>query len=274
MNEKRMMRISPLYETMYNDLVTVPFYKTNDGYQYASFVLGSEDNKATVTQFLEDPKKYGPQEPDGEEAAIAALFRDVIGELSRIKVSDEALTAWVTFQKKQDGVLKYHQALERLREEIALITFEFSVKAQDAKSPVPKTETEGELEHAVMECQYWGEKVCFTDRLSVWEKSREEEASSDIVLNHNNPFADISIKEQQFIYGSIMGQFETLHLSTSLSLTKVPKDTERSYMVLQPGFKIKKAKTIGENKKQSVLFDDTLTTEIAQKDNNVYVYLN
>lgn len=270
MNEKRMMRISPLYETMYNDLVTVPFYKTNDGYQYASFVLGSEDNKATVTQFLEDPKKYGPQEPDGEEAAIAALFRDVIGELSRIKVSDEALTAWVTFQKKQDGVLKYHQILERLREEIALITFTFSVKAQDAKDPVLE---EGQ-KHAVMKCRYWGQDVFCADRSSIWEESCKEKVSSDIVLNHNNPFADISIKEQQFIYGSIMGQFETLHLSTSLSLTKVPKDTERSYMVLQPGFKIKKAKTIGENKTQSVMFDDTLTTEIAQKDNNVYVYLN
>lgn len=262
------------YVKMYEDLVAIPFYKTEDGYRYAAFLLEQEDHKSEIHRFfqrLDYHESTSADKGEGleEQKAVRKLFGDALERLSAIKVSDEAVTAWTAFQKEQDGVLEYHQVLEQVKEGLALIVFEFGLHAEEAGYPTP-----AEHNPSRMVCHYWKKNVTCIDRKKVYDDLTKERSSSDIVLNHNNPFADISIKEQQFIYGSIMGQFETLGLSTSRSVTKVPKDTEKSYIVMQPGFKIKKAKTINEKKTQDVLFDDTMTTEIAQKDNNIYIYLD
>ena len=47
------------------------------------------------------------------------------------------------------------------------------------------------------------------------------------------------------------------------TLTKVAKDTERSYIVLQPGFKIKKSKLVANTKKSDIVFDATIPVPCA-----------
>lgn len=265
-----------LYQELYEELVSTPFYKTDDGYRFASFLLDGETNRTIRLAFESD--KTPIEVTVKEWKRIVALLKESIKSLSAVHVSDEDLTVWMLFQKEEGGVEECHGIWERLREGISLIMFESYAMAEDAGLDAEGDTADEKLrqnaEYMPELCHYWNTDMVCVDRNAVWKKANEQSMSGDIVLNHNNPFADISIKEQQFLYGSIMGQFETLKLTTSLSCTKVPKDTERSYIALQPGFKIKKSKNTLKNNVASVIFDDTLTTEITQKDNNVYVHLN
>lgn len=259
-----------IYQTLYRELQSIPMYKTEKGYQFASFLLQMDNHPTDLSTFLEsDEIPYGLTKETAEHGRM--LFRTAIDQLSKICITDDALVGWQTFQKEMGDVKTYHQILLDLYDALLLEQF---IAQLDENQTGDMIEVEAEIEETNRQIRIQGESMRLSNLQTTWENSSQQPVSSEIVLNHNNPFADISIKEQSFIYGSVLGQFETLGLTTSHTLTKIAKDTERSYLALQPGFKIKRSKHIEKQKKQDVIFDDTLTTEIAQDDENIYVYIN
>lgn len=83
---------------------------------------------------------------------------------------------------------------------------------------------------------------------------------SSYILNKNNPFADVTIKDRQFLYPNSSGDYETLVFATGNTLTKV-STFDGAVLALQPGFKITKTsdRSIG---KTTVYMDDTISTPI------------
>ena len=84
------------------------------------------------------------------------------------------------------------------------------------------------------------------------------------VLNKHNPFADITIANQQFLYKDPDGEYKTLAFTTGHTLTKLTtNDTE--VLAMQPGFKISKTNDRKPVYNQmEVVMDDTITTPLPE----------
>lgn len=83
------------------------------------------------------------------------------------------------------------------------------------------------------------------------------------VLNHNNPFSDITIGNQSFIYQGDDGKYKTLQFRTGYTMSKMEEETT-SAIVLQPDFKITKTED-RESKINEITMDDTITTRLPDK---------
>lgn len=269
------MLFPSIYETLYRELESIPMYKTDTGYAFAGFLLDSTEHPTEIASFLASEGAVSGLTNESAEHG-RALFRKAIEDLSALCITDDALVGWQTFQKEVGDIETYHRILSDLYDDLMLERFRYALEDDDVEEiPIPEEKTEDMKKTASKLVQMQGEWMPIPSLQLLWESSRSAQpVSSEVVLNHNNPFADISIKEQSFIYGSVLGQFESLGLTTSHTLTKVAKDMEKSYLALQPGFKIKRSKHIEKQEKQDVIFDDTLTTEVAQNDDNIYVYIN
>ena len=276
----KLMETPKAYDKLYEELKTIPFYRTEKGYQYAAYLLGSHSASAVQAILKETEEPEGEEPPlDIDEVkrdAARPVVKDAMERLTSLVVSDIDLTAWLTFEKAQGAVLEYQEIMEALRTRLMWITFNIEFVQEGHRALTVEEETRGLVEQKTKtdkKCIYGGSTIQVLDADALYEAIKDGMSKSDdMVLNRNNPFADISIKDQQFLYGSIMGQFESLGLTTSHVLTKVPKTTEQSYLVLQPGFKIRKSKDLVSDKK-SILFDDTLTSRIVEDDSNLYIYL-
>lgn len=269
------MSFPNIYETLYRELQSIPMYKTDTGYAFAGFLLDSTEHPTEIASFLASEGAVPGLTNESADHG-RALFRKAIEDLSALCITDDALVGWQTFQKEVGDVETYHRILSDLYDDLMLERFRYALETDDTEeTPIPEEKTEEMEKTAAKLMPIQGDWIPIPSLQLLWESSRSvQPISSEVVLNHNNPFADISIKEQSFIYGSVLGQFESLGLTTSHTLTKVAKDTEKSYLALQPGFKIKRSKHIEKQEKQDVIFDDTLTTEVAQNDDNIYVYIN
>lgn len=263
--------IPPFCRRLETSLGNIPFYKCTDGYRFADHLLQTADEES-VTGFFGDPDQFGDRfGTDREFEGFRTRAMRVLEELRACIITEEDMTAWLTFRKDVGTVATYHGILESFHEDVTCLFFTERVLGEADGS-----ETDMEVFDAPgAKVLRYGDRVCCTDMGEIWKReTRERRGGKEKVLNRNNPFSDISIKEQQFIYGSDMGEFEAIGLTTSHTMTRIDKDTEKSYLVLQPGFKIKKSGTVTESKKQDVLFDDTITTEITSNDDNVYVYID
>lgn len=83
------------------------------------------------------------------------------------------------------------------------------------------------------------------------------------ILNHNNPFSDITIENQAFIYPGDDGTYQTLQFHTGYTMSKVEDETSCA-IVLQPDFKISKTedRDIVHN---TITMDNTITTKLPEK---------
>lgn len=83
------------------------------------------------------------------------------------------------------------------------------------------------------------------------------------ILNNNNPFADITIENQAFIYPGDDGTYQTLQFHTGYTMSKVEDETSCA-VVLQPDFKISKTedRDIVHN---TITMDNTITTKLPDK---------
>lgn len=270
--------IPTICQDVYAEIKNIPFYKTDGGYQYASYLLMDMETDTVLRTILNATNGISGITKNAVQKLQTGL-QEYIHKLSEIVISDEDLTTWMTFQKELGGIREYHKCLEELSDTLLQICFEMAISDKNVLGVVAEEKEENSNKiNTVISYEEDGKKshlLCL-DLKQQWVDNRQatQKTSNMQVLNHHNPFADISIEEQQFIYGSVLGQFETLGLTTSHTMTKIAKDTEKSYMALQPGFKIKKSRNLTKKEKQDVLFDDTLTTEIVQTDDDVYIYID
>lgn len=259
-------------QTIFSEIKDNPFYKTAEGYQYATYLLTRSDSVESMVQ------RCLTAADDGAFIGIREIVSEILNRLSQIVITEDELSMWLTFQKENGGIKEYHKCISDL--DNALATNVFNTASLDQEDDQigqiveENRDTNDKNLFSPITFRYSNGDICCEDLNQRWqaEENSTDINTANIVLNHNNPFSDISIKEQRFIYGSIMGQFESLGLTTSHTMTKLTKD-DKAYMALQPGFKIKKMKTLKEKTKQDVVFDDTLVTEIAQQDENIYIYI-
>ena len=283
------MAVPSAYETFYTELKTTPFYKTEDGYRFASYLLSETDTETKVHAFLSGDPSSEWSMPSWVADQVRELLGQTVKDLEDLLVSDQDLTVWMTSKKSVGSVAAYRKILETFLEQLLAIQMTqsrfpngHSIRAME-EDDEENRDTYGapciRTKHGMIG-NFGGMVLGFLDMDEDYEDEQErirqscQDQDTNVVLNHRNPFADISIKEQQFLYGSDYGQFEVLGLSTNHTLTMVPKTTEQSCMVLQPGFKIRKMRDLEESGQNTVLFDDTLSTEVTQSDNNVYVYID
>lgn len=101
-------------------------------------------------------------------------------------------------------------------------------------------------------------------------KRSKAPSPSHRVLNHRNPFADVSITNQAFLYPTEDG-YEQLSFQSNRHFTRKEQDDHFVYAIT-PGFKVTK-QTIG-TPSVALLADDTVSTELPkEKEGKKIVYL-
>ena len=111
------------------------------------------------------------------------------------------------------------------------------------------------------------QRQTFGDRRQPYPLIREngpaQTGNQKTILNHNNPFADITIENQSFIYPGDDGTYQTLQFHTGYTMSKVEDETSCA-VVLQPDFKISKTeeRDIVHN---TITMDNTITTRLPDK---------
>lgn len=88
--------------------------------------------------------------------------------------------------------------------------------------------------------------------------------ASQTILNRHNPFADIVIQNQSFLYPDSDGEFQTLRFNMGYTMTSVESEENES-VVLTPSFAISKSRDrrLGH---ADILMADTITTKMSKND--------
>lgn len=101
---------------------------------------------------------------------------------------------------------------------------------------------------------------------------QKDETPDDYVLNHHNPFADVKIDNQAFLYPDLDGNFHTLAFNNGMTLTCVQNANGNS-LALRPNFKVAKSKKIIDLS-QPINVDDSVSSLLPEKrDQHVLYYL-
>lgn len=95
------------------------------------------------------------------------------------------------------------------------------------------------------------------------ERNENQSQKADkVVLNRHNPFADVNISNQSFLYADDEGHFKTLSFRLGHTMSKI--ETEQGDAItLQPNFKIVKSnnRVVYDD---DISFDDTVSTRLPE----------
>lgn len=102
-------------------------------------------------------------------------------------------------------------------------------------------------------------------------KPQETSPNGRVILNKRNPFADVSIQTQSFLYPGTKG-FETLAFATNRHLIR--KETEDGvFYAVVPGFKV--TKTTEREQPNTIIASDSVSTKLPEQEGEKrVVYLN
>lgn len=102
-------------------------------------------------------------------------------------------------------------------------------------------------------------------------KPQETSTNGRVILNKRNPFADVSIQTQSFLYPGTKG-FETLAFATNRHLIR--KETEDGiFYAVVPGFKV--TKTTEREQPNTIIASDSVSTKLPEQEGEKrVVYLN
>lgn len=102
-------------------------------------------------------------------------------------------------------------------------------------------------------------------------KPQETPTNGRVILNKRNPFADVSIQTQSFLYPGTKG-FETLAFATNRHLIR--KETEDGiFYAVVPGFKV--TKTTEREQPNTIIASDSVSTKLPEQEGEKrVVYLN
>ena len=227
MNTRRIISI-------YRDISVMPFYLENDKYYIDMNGLEPIDRK--IDDFYSQTLSQEPIHISKSKLinAMAIFINDYLKfkrDLADLCIDREDFLAYMRQSVRRGGVVTYFEIKERLR--YAMIPV---ICIDDMPVDVPE------------EFQLINEN---------------EKSSKNVILNHNNPFADITIQNQEFIYPDKNGKFQTLNFNVGYTMSKL-EDDGKAAIVLQPDFKISKSND--RNKVTSAItMDDTITTPMPDK---------
>lgn len=258
--------IKPIVSQVYGELVATPYYQDGDVYRYAKHLLIDDENTAlhemkSIIDEIGDDDDPGHRElTDSYEVVL-----DTLSQLDDIIIPKSDFEAWVLQRMKSKAMIEYADTLDHLFAQLVLVAYQHG---------------NWQVTESVFDTDDWRESTFHGEhRVTVLDYRKLKDTTkssntSDLVLNRKNPFADVSIRNQRFIYASDYDRFNALELRTSRKITKVDKDEGRSFVTLQPGFNIRNSPKVEGGAKSNIRFDDTLTTELTQDDDKTYVYLD
>ena len=180
-------------------------------------------------------KDYDNQKNNYE---IYKIFKNYFDQISQLSIEENVANKWLIERIPLDNIANINQLKKTLCYKMSELLMELP------------TYDESELN--------------FINTTTKMKRHRSEQAR--YVLNKNNPFSDIAIENNQFLYATDKGQFNTLSFVTNQTLTKVTQ-SESSYLALIPSFKVQKTVTPFDVT-DDITIDDTVSTPIAENNSN------
>ena len=258
--------IKPIVSQVYGELVATPYYQDGDVYRYAKHLIIGDENTALHEMATLVEKIVDESDTDHRDVVDSyEVVLDTLSQLDEIIIPKADFEAWVLQRIKSKDMIEYANILDHLFAQLVLVAY------QHGNWQVTECvfDTDDWMDHT-----YQGShRVTVIDYRNLKDTAKSSN-TSDYVLNRKNPFADVSIRNQRFIYASDYDRFNALELRTSRQITKTDKDDDRSFVTLQPGFNIRNSPKVEGGAKSNIRFDDTLTTELTQDDDKTYVYLD
>lgn len=93
-----------------------------------------------------------------------------------------------------------------------------------------------------------------------------------IILNNHNPFGDVIIDTQTYLYPNENGEYTRLSFTTNYKATVVSSGDQQNATLI-PNFEISKhALDATDVDKNAIVFDDTLSSDLPTKNNNRALY--
>lgn len=224
--------------SMLAGLRKIPFAKTADGYRFAYWVYDLNDSEAKQESLLESN--------NGKKAS--ELLQEAKKVLEEIVVSEDDYLAWTVHKKEAGGILQYHKVIHELS--VSLMMLAVNMTADNIKKAAHMTE---ENIYTVQQAQ----------------KSDNEKH----VLNRSNPFADVTIKSQQFFYKAGDGSTETLFFNTNNIVEKVDRNG-RDMLTMRPGFSVTKEHGVAQKPIQKVTFANSITEPIVGDEEHIYIHID
>lgn len=224
--------------SMLTGLRKIPFAKMEDGYRFAYWVYDLNDSEEKQQALLESP--------NGQRAA--ELLQEAKAALESIVVDEDDYLAWTVHKKEAGGVLQYHKVIHDLSISLMMLTINI-----DAKTISGNT--------------HWTEDVLYA------VKSQQKSNDWKHVLNRSNPFADVTIKSQQFFYKAGDGSTETLFFNTNNIVEKVDKNG-RDMLTMRPGFSVTKEHGVAQKPMQKVTFANSITEPVVGDEDHIYIHID
>lgn len=223
---------------MLTGLRKIPFAKTDDGYRFAYWVYDLNDSE----------EKHRALEESENGKAAAELLAKAKAELEAIVVTEDDYLGWTVHKKEGGGIARYHKVIQDLS--IGLLMLTINMTAEQIAQNQHKKE---DMFYSVLRHQS-------TD-------------TSKRVLNRNNPFADVTIKSQQFFYKSSDGSTETLFFNTNNIVEKTDKN-DRNMLTMRPGFSVTKEHGVMQRPMQKVTFANSVTEPIVGDEDHIYIHID
>lgn len=221
-----------------SDLKAVPFAKVDGGYQFASWVYDlNNDEKKRAALWETD---------DGEAGKLLQAARE---ELDRIVISEDDYMAWMLHKKEAGGVKQYHEIIHTLSIKLLMLNIKYDV------------------DEITSECH------ATPDKFFSQKDTAQSQNGARKILNRKNPFADVTIKSQQFFYKTAENSTETLFFDTN----NIVEDTEKNgkhMLSMRPGFSVSKEYGIMQKPTQKITFSGSMTEPIAEDDDHIYIHID
>lgn len=216
----------------------IPFAKTDDGYRFAYWVYDLNDSDEKHRELLDSPNG----------AAAAKLLEKAKADLEAIVVTEDDYLGWTVYKKDAGGIAQYHKVIHGLS--IALLMLAIDVTAESIDAGKHKDEA-----------SFYGIQTVNTSN------------AVKQVLNRHNPFADVTIKGQQFFYKTADGNTETLFFDTNDIVEKTDKNG-RDMLAMRPSFSVTKEHGVVRRPMQKVTFSNSMTEPIVGDKDHIYIHID
>lgn len=214
------------------DFALMAFYKSNEQYQVDTSIFALTDEKI---------KKY---------------CEDIINNTNRYRASDNVIATVIEHLKAQYEQFKVEISALRIPE----VEFnEYLRKGTEGSNIRSYGNLKKKLKYAMVPFSHLDEyEIRNNECKNLTVQETQQTSNKNIILNRNNPFSDITIQNQEFIYPDTSGKFQTLQFNIGYTMAKVETETTAS-VVLQPDFKITKT-TERDQVINTITMNNTITT--------------
>lgn len=230
--------VPDVHTCMMNDLRKIPFAKMDDGYRFAYWVYDLNNSDEKRVELLESP--------NGERAM--GLLLTAKKAIEDIVITEDDYLAWSVHKKETGGVKRYHDVIHDLSVSLLMLSIDLTAEQIENEDHRPE------------------------DFFYTVHRTQSNDTTKQ-VLNRNNPFADVTIKSQQFFYKTAEGSTETLFFNTNNIVEKMNKNN-KDLFTMRPGFSVTKEHGVVQRPMQKVTFSSSITEPIVGDEDHIYIHID